>query len=150
MRRVLGCLVFCVACGGSGNGAPSLDGSWAYTSAGGAFGYAYTFNSDGTYSAELLSLTSANSEDAYAETGTFTSTSDTIALTPNQASCGGPDPAYAYSYSLQGDTLVLTDPSGIVSYERTTASSGPNESIVLGCFDSTGAFTPTPMAPVSD
>jgi hypothetical protein len=115
----------------------------------GTAGLGVIFNSDGTYTFTELELTSSTSANAQIETGTFTVSGATITATPKEWSCPGPDAVYSLSYSFQGSSLNLSQPSGIIILQQntSTASSG---AIAIGCIDSSGNFKAEPLAAVSN
>jgi len=147
---VIAVALLAVACSSaSGGGSPSLDGTWYYVNAAGTAGIGATFNQDGSYVAEDLALTSSTSANVRAEKGTFSVSGNAITLTPKESSCPGPDPIYHLSYSFQGSNLELAEPSGGVVLQPDTQTAS-NAAITFGCFDSSGNFTPEPLAAVSN
>jgi hypothetical protein len=106
-------------------------------------------DSDGTYIAQQLELTSSTSASDEGEGGVYTATSDTITFTPQKSSCPGPDPIYSLNYSFSGPNLVISTPSGAFALARNTYS-GANGSITFGCFQPDGSFVPESIAPVGN
>jgi hypothetical protein len=153
MRRWIGLSFALIACGSSsgGGGPPSLVGNWIYIDSTNTAGAALDFKSDGTYVHAQLSLTSTTSADAQVETGTYTSTGTSFTATPKQWTCPGPDPVATLNYSFQNGQLVLSAPQGIITFQPNTSSGFMSSfQITNGCFDRTGTFTPSPLAPVSN
>jgi len=145
-----------VACGNGDDddsGPTSTDNSlvhvWDYSSANGESGLGVTFNADGTYKAVVLELTSSASANAQEETGTYVVQGSDIVFTPEESSCSGPDAPSTIPYVLSGTSLTLTYPTGVFILQVDTGTTS-NEAYQIGCFDSSGDFTPTPLAPVSD
>lgn len=154
MRTVVGLGVLLVAAcsSSSGGGPPSLYQDWLYTDSSGNSGIAATFRTDGTYVVSDLVITSSASANAEVETGTFTAADTALAMTPTENSCTGPDAAYSLGYSFQGSSLEIAQPSGVLLMQPNTTSPGSIGSfaITIGCFDSAGNFTASPLAPVSN
>ncbi len=146
---IIAVALLATACGGS-DSSPSLNGTWQYVNSAGTAGSSATFHSDGTYVGSIVKFTSTTTANAEIETGRFTTTSGHITFTPQQYSCARADPVYTAGYSFSGSDLVLSMPSSVVVFQPDTS---PASSVVItmGCFDpSTGTFTPSPLAPVSN
>ena len=149
MRSMIVAVALLAAACGSSSKAPSLDGTWVYSDSAGTAGAAATFNSNGNYVLSVLQITSSTTANAAIEKGTFTVSGSTITLTPQESSCTGADPVYTMSYSFQGSNLELVESSGIIVFQPDT-STASDIAITDGCFSSSGAFTASPLAPVSN
>jgi hypothetical protein len=149
VAMVMGGLLFAVIGCGSSSPEEQLAGTWTYTS--GNSGVGLTFDTDGTYVAQVLQLTSATSGDDEVEKGTYVATSNQITWTPQEYTCPGPDPVYVTPYSFSGGNLVIVTPgsAAVVTLVRETSSGGGNSSLVFGCFQS-GSFAAESLAPVSN
>lgn len=121
-----------------------------HTNATGGAATGITFNADGTYSYELLQVTSANSANVEAETGVFEATDTELTTTPGKWSCPGPDPVATVTYKLNGDSLQAVSPSAIVVFSRDTEPASTNAQFTIGCFQADGSFVPAPLAAVSN
>jgi hypothetical protein len=150
MRRLL---LLAVAVGGCGSSSPSdrLIGEWLFTNADGSGGIGLTFKADDTYVAAVLVATSASSLNGQIETGNYSATASAVTFTPRQSSCPGPDRVDTESYSFSGMDLVMAGGSTVITFAPNNASSSTTTVVLTtGCFDSTGAFTSGPVAPVSN
>lgn len=132
--------------GCSSSSAPTLDATWQYNN--GTEGNGLTFRSDGTYTAEILVLTSSDSGNAEVETGTFVTSGTTIDFIPARSSCPGADPPYSGSYALENGDLQVTFPTISRVYTLDT-SAVSTFSLTIGCFDTAGAFAVSPLENVS-
>ena len=130
---------------------PDFHGDWLYY-AGDGQGMGVTFRADGTFVLVRVRLISETSGESEVQTGTFVSDDTSLTLTTTQWSCPGAPSPRTYGYSFRGASLVLADPSGVVSLERNTAADNGAGSFTtaIGCFDrETGAFTARPLGPTS-
>lgn len=128
---------------------PSIYQNWLYTSANGGSGTGLTLKSDNTFEVSSLSLTSSSSANAEVQTGTVSISSTSITFTTAEWSCpNGTSTPYVYDYVLNGDSLSLTTPSSVIVMSIDSAPASTNFSLAIGCFSSTGTFTPEPLAPV--
>jgi hypothetical protein len=138
-------------CGSSSSFSNRLVGDWLFTNADGSGGVALTLKADDTYVASILTTTSASSLDAQVEDGNYSSASTTITFTPTKSSCPGPDPADTESYSFAGANLVIAGGSTVITFAPNNAPSSTTTAVLTaGCFDNTGAFTASPVAPVTN
>jgi len=152
---LLSCVIGCGSSGSSGgtsttNGSP-LDGTWMYVD--GTVASGVTFD-NGTFVVQQLQETCADctSADDEIEKGTYTVSGNVITLTVQEWSCqlqSGQSPTYTetFSFETNGD-LTLSDTSGIVTFQPDT-STGGSVAITIGCFDSSGNFTPEPLTSVN-
>ncbi len=135
--------------GASGTG-DSLVHTWVYTSANGATGTGLTLTADGKYIAEEIVLTSSTTANVQEDEGTYSVSGSTITFTPEESSCTGPDAPLTAQFGLTATVLTVQYSTGAIEFQVDT-STGANAALTIGCFDNgTGAFTPTPLAPVSD
>jgi hypothetical protein len=145
------CAVTMMSCGGShSSSGPSLVGTgWAYEQST-TLAQALTFHSDGTYEFLRMELTSSTTANTFIQTGTYTSTSSQMTLTPQEASCSGTAPVDTVGYVFEGGNLVLSGPTGSVIYSPDTRMASSNLAYAYGCFDSQGNFSQSPLGPVSN
>jgi hypothetical protein len=140
-----------VGCGGgSSSPASRLVGEWIAIDSTGTEAVGVTFESDNTYVAQTLALTSSTSALDEGESGVYAATASEITFTPRKSSCPGPDPIYSLSYSFSGSSLVVYTPSGGLSLEKNDSPGGGSASITFGCFQSDGSFVPSPFVAVSN
>jgi len=141
-----------IGCGGGSSSPESrLVGEWIVFDSTSTNAVGLTFNSDGTYAAQQLELTSSTSANDEGEGGVYTATTSAITFTPQKSSCPGPDPVYTFSYSFNAASLVISAPSGVISFERNPyANSGASGTLTFGCFQADGSFVPEPIAPVGN
>ena len=130
-------------------GASPLVGTWMYQYSS-TVAYGATFTATGVYVAQTLLLTSDTTADDGIEKGTYTVAGNTIMLTPQESTCPGADPVYSVSFSFSGSDLILGTSSGEVIYQPDTSTASSGISITDGCFDTSGDFTASPLAPVSN
>jgi hypothetical protein len=83
------------------------------------------------------------------EQGSFTVSGNAITATPKESTCAKPDPVYSVTYSFTGSNLEIEEPTGIMVFQPDNAT-GSNIAITFGCFGSGGAFTASPLVPVSN
>jgi hypothetical protein len=100
--------------------------------------------------AQDLLLASTTSEHDVVEKGVFSLASNEVNYTPQQSTCPSPQTAYSTSYSLSGNSLTLATPAGTFIFSRDTNPASTNAVLLLGCFQSEGAFVQAPLAPVSN
>jgi len=150
MKRAFVLLALVCGCGSSSPG-DRLDGDWLFTNAEQTGGIALSFKGS-SYSVASMVLTSSSSFEASVDKGTFAATDSTIAMTPTQSSCPGPDPASVVNYRFVGSSLALSDSSGTtVTFAPNNGPSGSTTVVIqTGCFAQDGTFTPAPVAPVSN
>jgi hypothetical protein len=147
----MGLVIAALGCSGAttSNG-PSLVGTWVSTNAAGTTGAGFSLKSDGTYVLDSLVETSPTTGNAEVEIGTYTSTSTTITMTPKQWSCPSPDPVSTVTYTFNGNNLVVTTSSGVVTFNPDTAAPSSTIAITDGCFAPSGTFTAAPIAVVTN
>jgi hypothetical protein len=153
MRRLgLGVVLAVVGatCGGSSTAQDRLVGTWLATDSSGTQGVGLTLNSDETYAAQQLLLTSSTSAEDEIEGGVYTATASDITFTPQRNSCPGPDPIYTLSYQLNGTGLSIITPSGAIFLSRDNSPAPSNAALSFGCFQPDGSFMAEPIAPVSN
>ena len=152
MKWTLLAVLATVAACGSNSETPEqrLIGKWFYTNAAGTAGVGLQFNSDATYSAQILQLTSDTAGNDEVEKGIFSATDTSITCTPREYTCPGPDPVYAMTYSFNGDSLGVLLQTGMVAFSRNTNPPSSNFIITFGCFQSDGSFVTEALAPVSN
>ena len=136
--------------GSTGGGAPSLDGTWLYTDSTGAIGQTVTYNGDGTYTFQVLELTSTTTADVEIENGTYTTSGGVITTTPAEWTCPGSDPVDSCSFEVQGESLIVSAPTGAIVYQRTSPTQPSDIAITFGCFLGDGTFAPSPLGPVNN
>jgi hypothetical protein len=122
---------------------------WAYEQSA-TNAQAVKFSSDGTYEFLRMELTSSTTANTYIQRGAYTSTSNQITVTPQEASCSGPAPVYTDGYAFESGNLVLSATTGSVIYSPDTSMASSNLAYAYGCYDSQGNFTQSPLAPVSN
>jgi hypothetical protein len=153
MKWTLAVLLAAVAaCGGGNSETPQqrLIGQWLYTNSAGSAGMDIAFNTNTTYSAQILQLTSTTSANDELEDGVFSTTDTEITFTPQKYTCPGPDPAYSVTYNFNGDSLVLSLSTGATAFSRNTNPASTNFTATFGCFQSNGSFVASPLAAVSN
>ena len=136
-----------VGCGGTSHQNSLID-TWIYDSGDSAIGL--TFDTDNTYSAQVLVLTSSTTANDQVETGTFTKTTSEITFTPKKFTCPGPDTIYTLSYQINGNGLTLVTADGALFFTRDMSPDTTNARITFGCFLDDGSFVAMPLAPVSN
>ncbi len=125
-------------------------GAWDGRSGTGATGVRLQLTSDGSYTLTELTVTSATTANARAESGTFTATPGTITWTPVESSCSGAAAAYQSAYELTGETLSLALPAGVFALAPADEDGGLGDAaLTVGCYAGDGTFTAAPLAPVS-
>jgi hypothetical protein len=126
-------------------------GDWLFTDSTGTSGVFIDFKADGTYAGGQIVETSASSADTEVEDGNWVATDTTITSTPTKWSCPGPDSVSTVTYSFSAANLVVSDPSGLITFApNDSASSSQTITLQTGCFDSNGNFTAAPVAPVTN
>ena len=151
MKWTLVVLLATVAsCGGGNSETPKerLIGKWLYS--GSSAGIGLQFNSDATYSAQVLQLTSDTTGNDEVEKGVFSATDTQIVFTPQMYTCPGPLPVYTLAYTFNGDSLSVMFSTGAMGFSRNTVPASSNFIITFGCFQSDGSFVTSPLAPVSN
>lgn len=143
---------------GCGSSAPNVHGSWVYYASSSSAAYV-KLSDDGTFLIEGIALTNvvtdANgnavsaSADIQEDTGVFTYDASSVSFSPLESSCAS-SPAFSAGYAFRGDDLELTVSGGIIVY---TPAPAPDQTVslaaTLGCFDSSGGFTPAQLSPVN-
>ena len=153
MKWTLAVLLATVAaCGGGSSETPQqrLIGQWLYTNSSGSAGIDITFNTNTTYTAQILQLTSTTSANDEIEDGVFSTTNTEISFTPQKYTCPGPDPVYSLAYTFNGDSLLLSYSTGAVAFSRNTTPAATNFTAAFGCIQSDGSFVVSPLAAVSN
>ena len=145
-------LAAAASCGGGNSETPQqrLIGQWLYTNSTGSAGIDITFNTNATYVAQILQLTSTTSANDEIEDGVFSTTDTEITFTPQKYTCPGPDPVYSMTYSFNGDSLLLLLSTGATGFSRNTTPAATNFTLAFGCFQSDGSFVASPLAAVSN
>ena len=157
-------LLIVVGCGGCGSSASTesetaeLTGSWVARDASNvAASYGFTFSLDGGYTRTTMvvaatdQVASPGSANLAQESGVFTvSSADSISFAPTQSTCPGPIPVYALSYGFSGRVLVMGGVTGASSFSPDPMPATATPATTYGCYDSTGAFTAHPLAPVTN
>ncbi len=140
------------SCGGGSSETPQqrLIGQWLYTNSAGSAGVDITFNTNATYTAQILQLTSTTSANDEIEDGVFSTTDTEITFTPQKYTCPGPDPVYSVTYSFNGDSLLLSLSTGATAFSRNTNPASSNMTIGFGCIQSDGSFVTSPLVAVSN
>lgn len=140
-RYLLMLVVVCFIGCASPNDAPptSIYDDWVYLDSNSTTGIGLNLSADGTYVFTVLQLTSDNSAQAVVESGTFSSTSDTLSFVPTQSTC--PTSEFeTLKYQLRYSALELMFSQGIISLQKNTGSSVSNFILTFGCFQG-GKFT---------
>ena len=120
-------------------------GAWHGRTADGATGVRLQLTSGGRYTLTELTVTSATTANARAETGTFTASPGTITWTPVQSSCSDASSPYQSAYELTGATLSVALPAGVFALEPPDDDGGLGDAaLTLGCYASDGTFTAAP------
>jgi hypothetical protein len=136
-------------CGEVDNTPPALIGSWLAPGADQSSGSSITFRSNKSYTGSVIAVTSTTTANVEVETGTFSVSGQTIAFVPNEATCPGPIGRYSLTYAVNGDMLLVTTGSTILTFTRLPDQDPSSIAATLGCF-SNGAFTAHELAPVSN
>ena|SRR5271166_4164305 len=132
--------------GPADDGGPTIFRNWIYTNSANTDGYILSLKRDGTYELQRFLRTAAGAANDEIETGTFSAAASALTFTPLQWSCRGADPAYTTPYALAGIYLDVTYVIGLIGiHVDATADFAPQ----VGCFAKSGAFTPSPLAPVA-
>ena len=137
-----------LGCGGSSSPKDRLVGDWLFIDAahGGSIGV--TFSNDGTYVAWATRAPSGPSN-ASMERGNYDATDNSVKNSPTEWTCRGSYPTYTETYSFSGQSLVVVDVTGLITFVPDNAPA-PMADLTLGCFDMNGNFTPSPFAPVTN
>lgn len=122
----------------------SIYGSWVYESSDGV-GLGVTFNTNGTYAAVLVGLTSDTTANAEIEIGNFAANNNMLTMTTKQSSCSdaSKEPE-TMPFNIDGDSLGVAFPKGMLFFHRNNASSANNGIITYGCVVD-GKFVPSPI-----
>jgi hypothetical protein len=143
-------LVSIVGCGGSSSPGDRLVGNWLYVASSGNAGIAADYSSNGTYVAALMVLTSTTTAEAQVEKGTYSVSGDQLTSVPTEWTCPGPDAIDTATFSFSGSDLLISTSSGVIALTPNTAPVDTSFVLTYGCFDSSGNFTASPLAPVSN
>jgi hypothetical protein len=66
-----------------------------------------------------------------------------------KATCADATKAATVTFNVSGNTLTISDSTGVLVFTRSPPSSGGSGgAATFGCFDSQGNFTPSPLAPI--
>jgi hypothetical protein len=137
------------ACGSDDSGS-WYTGHWLYEDD--DVGVGLQLNEDGTYVAQILILTSANSAYDQIEGGRYTVNGNTLTLTPERSTCTVQDDPEAFKVSSVQITrsgpqlLVVFEEGDIVSFGRLPSTPAPaNLVITTGCFLDGGDFVKRPI-----
>jgi hypothetical protein len=131
----------------AGDGGRTIFGNWIYTNAANTQGYVLSLKSDDTYVLQRFVRTSATAANDEVETGSMPVAAHTIAFVPAQWSCRATDPPYTTPYALTDPYLDVTYTVGLIAFHVDTA---PSDFVpTVGCFAKSGAFTLSPLAPVT-
>lgn len=129
----------------------TLENNWFFSDDGGYNGIGLTVRGNG-YVFLRFSQTGPASANVEIERGTIEVTASSFTLTPEEWTCQEPtDPGATASYAIDGNTLQLAFPSGIVLMKlNTTPASSAEDGLVLtnGCFLNNGAFVRSPLTPI--
>ncbi len=153
MKWTLAVLLAAVAaCGGGNSETPEerLIGQWVYTNSSGSTGIDVTFNTNATYTLQVMRLTSTTSANDQVETGIYSATENELTFTPQKYTCPGPVPVFTEGYSFNGDSLSMLFSDAVLVYSRSTTPAATNFSISFGCFQTDGSFVQAPLAAVSN
>ena len=133
-----------MGCGTEAGNQGSVVGLWEAPS-GSSCTVAFDFRSDGTYSESLVCTLADGSLGIQVADGTFSTRAGTVTLMADEATCVGWSKLSAETYTISGTELTLSDSSGVTLLTHETSRSGTG---TYGCFESTGAFTVSPLAPL--
>lgn len=79
--------------------------------------------------------------------GTFTADATQIKFVFDQSTCSDADKRIYFPYSFAGESLQLSDDTGVVLFVRNTSDGGSGGAAKYGCFRD-GVFTASPLAPI--
>jgi hypothetical protein len=147
MRAFLMAMVVLAGCGGSGgaNDAAELPGTWAVGV--GSCDIGMTFASGMTYEHDIVCvLPNGASSGLQTEIGTYSATGTRLTFLVAKATCPAAQKNYYVDYSIDGGRLVLIYSDGVEVMERFSPSG--TALAAFGCYDSSGTFTPGPLAPL--
>ena len=144
MRMIVLCCATLLACGGDAQATPEeqLQGKW-FLDEGGCV-RAFTFE-ETSYEMDLICPLNDGSHGVELVVGEFAVNDGSIEFDPQRASCDDVDGApFAWSYKLDGDSLRLVSPAGILILEGFEDSEGATHgSAQFGCFADDGRFAPS-------
>ncbi len=147
MRRIAGALLLAaVGCGGDPPRDALSGTDWDLIHADGCV-TGISFADDGGY-AHLYACELTNGQiGTTADVGRYGLGGGTLSLAVAKATCPATTPhAVTASATIQGGTLVISDSSSTTIFERNRSTGGSSGSLVYGCFDDAGNFTPSPLA----
>ncbi len=129
---------------------PTIHGSWLYSYPNGRGATGLSFNENGTFVQLYLSVTSSSTANVEKWVGTYTATADTVSFTPRESTCANASSdVWSPNYAVDTKNLTLSDPDGIVKYERLeTSDSSSGIQLTYGCFDRDGNFARSSLTPI--
>lgn len=148
MRRLFLGLVLLVGCGsgdgGSDPGNPLAETRWSMV-VDSACALGIGFETDTDYRVTFICLLNDGSHGASIEDGLYYVDGNTLALSPHAATC--PATCSAFQFDVTGDSLTLSDSTGILALTRLPPGGGDGV-VTYGCFDAQGNFTPAELRPL--
>jgi hypothetical protein len=145
-------IVALVGCGSNDSGSstgstPSLIGTWL-DAPNSSEAVELTFTASTWQMKELASLTNGTNG-VQIDAGTYTLSGSALTMLHTSSSCKGISVTLATSgtntVSRQGNSLTLTSSATLTVWQLETAPPAGMGGATIGCFDSSGNFTPNPV-----
>jgi hypothetical protein len=141
MRFLLIAMACAVGCGGSNGSDPLAGTAWTARVPGLLCDHQTTFYPDGRALDTYLCMLGDGSQAAEVNRGTYSIEDRTVTVGVSESSCAKAD-AHSFGFAVNGDSLVLTTDSSVVTMSRLIFIPGEPK-VPLGCFDAVDwAFTP--------
>ena len=148
MRYALIGLLLLVGCGDDEVRLPPIEGTAWVSSVSEHCGFALVFENADAYRWLYTCSVTQGESPVYVEDGTFAVRNARITLVPHAASCPTAAPRTDHlSVEIQPGSGSLT--LGDRSFVKIAPGAGDASTWNTGCFDTSGAFTPTPLAPLN-
>lgn len=122
-------------------------GSWITSVGTGGCLLGDNFTSGGAYSVNVVCPRADGGFSLQQTNGSYVSDGYTVTLSAGSSSCPNAKKSASASLAVSIDSLTLTTPTGVLIFARNRAAPG-TATATFGCFDSTGAFTQQPVAPI--
>lgn len=141
-----------LGCGGEDGGgdtpAERLSGHWALEDSATECLLVFSFDGDGYVELKEICELTDGSTAIVLDTGTYDATDDAFTWRVAESSCAdADDEPETIRYTLDGDTLTLITPDGVLVMERIQPGGGGGIA-AFGCFDDEGYFEPGPVEPI--
>jgi len=142
-------VVAALAVAGCGAGARDAlsDTKWDLVYSDGCVG-GFNFDETGGYQHLYICGLTNGSFGVTMDAGSYAAVGGMLYIAAEKATCPTPSSVSA-QYTVAGGALTIVTPNGVLVFERNTSNGASfTGTIVYGCFDSTGAFTPSPLIPI--